>query len=128
MIWKLNDTSIDLPYSFESLKRLLNEIYHKENTYSHYEFSKWCDNLTMVFDEDDGTDDENDKDLNQWLKDLEEWDENDLAVKIAADIEREWDLNLFENYSEQQLKTLDLSQVVFPEKWIQDWVKEINSL
>lgn len=102
MIWKLNDTSIDLPYSFESLKRLLNEIYHKENTYSHYEFSKWCDNLTMVFDEDDGTDDENDKDLNQWLKDLEEWDENDLAVKIVADIEREWDLNLFENYSEQQ--------------------------
>ncbi|GGB42862.1 hypothetical protein [Fictibacillus barbaricus] len=128
MIWKLNDTSIDLAYTFDNLKKLLNDILNQENTFSHYEFSKWCDNLTMVFDEDDSTDDENDKDLDQWLKDLEEWNENDLAVKIAGDIEREWDLNLFENYSEQQLKTLDISQVVFPEKWIQDWVKEINSL
>jgi len=121
MIWKLNDTSIDLAYTFDNLKKLLNDILNQENTFSHYEFSKWCDNLTMVFDEDDGTDDENDKDL-------EQWNENDLAVKIAGDIEREWDLNLFENYSEQQLKTLDLTQVFFPEKWIQDWVKEINSL
>ncbi|KZZ84735.1 hypothetical protein [Bacillus sp. SJS] len=118
MIYKLSDTSIELPYSIESLKRLLNEVYDKENTYSHYEFVKWCDNLTMVFDEDDSYIDGN----------LKEFTENDLAFKIARDIECNWDLHLGEEYSVDELKKLNLAQVNLPEKWIRNWFKEINGL
>ncbi len=52
MNWNWNETPIDLPHSFENLKELSNIICRKENKFSQYEFVKWCENLTMAFDDD----------------------------------------------------------------------------
>jgi CRISPR/Cas system CMR-associated protein Cmr3 (group 5 of RAMP superfamily) len=56
---------------------LLNKICKKENKFSQYEFAKWCDNLTMAFD-DDEADDLIDRDK--------------LASRVAQDIECQWEL------------------------------------
>ena len=72
--WNLNQTSINLPYSFESLMELLSRISTNESNFSHYDFVQWRDNLTMVFD---GTE-------------LSPIVEN--AVRVARDIECQWDL------------------------------------
>lgn len=115
MSWNWNETSINLPYTFDNLKELLNNICKKENKFSQYEFAKWCDNLTMAFEDvDDKTEDLNDRD--------------ELAFVIAREIECQWDLYLINTYSVKELRTLDLSQVSLPQEWLLKWLKELNSL
>ena len=108
-----NETSITLVYSSENLKNLLNMICRKENSFSQYDFSKWCDNLTMAFHDDE-------------QEELSEVDS--LAMCIAKDIECQWDLFLINNYSLKDLQNLDLSKVALPHHWFIEWLKELSRL
>ncbi|MDF2066823.1 hypothetical protein [Bacillus sp. Cr_A10] len=110
-----NETSINLPYTFDNLKELLNNICKRENKFSQYEFAKWCDNFTMAFEDDEhDADDLNDKD--------------EFALGVARDIECQWNLYLINTYSDKVLQTLDLSQVALPQEWLLNWFEELNSL
>ncbi|MBY6036965.1 hypothetical protein KUV80_09880 [Fictibacillus nanhaiensis] len=111
MNWKWNDTTINLPYTYDNLKELLNNICNKENQFTQYEFAKWCDNLTMAFDDDD--------------IDLTERDE--IAFSVARDIECQWDLYLINTFPYKKLRNLDLSQVSLPDEWFLKWSEELNS-
>ncbi|MFJ8247453.1 hypothetical protein [Peribacillus asahii] len=106
--WNLNKTSINLPYSYESLVRLLNRISKNENNFSQYDFAQWCDNFTMVFDEAE-------------LSPIVE-----IAVIVARDIECQWDLFLVNSYSLEELETIDLSKVKLPQEWYIQWLGEVN--
>ncbi|UAL54356.1 MULTISPECIES: hypothetical protein [Metabacillus] len=111
MDWNCNETSINIPYTVGNLKTLLETLCSKENSFSQYDFVNWCDNLTMVFDNDEGT----------------ELDENDsMAFNIARDIECQWDLFLVNTYSLEELQKLDLSKVKLPHVWFIDWLKQLN--
>ncbi|WP_428912147.1 hypothetical protein [Niallia sp. Krafla_26] len=88
--WNLNKTSINLPYSYESLVELLTRISKNVNNFSHYDFAKWCDNFTMVFDE-------------AKLSPIVE-----IAVTVARNIECQWDLFLVNSYSLKDLENIDL--------------------
>ncbi|MGW6302689.1 hypothetical protein [Peribacillus butanolivorans] len=112
MNWNWNETAINLPYTFDNLKELLNNICNKKKFFSQYEFAKWCDNLIMAFDDDEADD-------------LSESDE--LAFCVARDIECQWDLYLINTYSDKKLRTLDLSQVSLPQEWFLRWFEELNS-
>ncbi|AZV42941.1 hypothetical protein [Peribacillus asahii] len=112
MNWNWNETAINLPYTFDNLKELLNNICNKKNNFSQYEFAKWCDNLTVAFDDDEADD-------------LSERDE--LAFCVARDIECQWDLYLINTYSDKKLRTLDLSQVSLPQEWFLRWFEELNN-
>ncbi|WP_264741245.1 hypothetical protein [Cytobacillus firmus] len=107
-----NETVINLPYTFENLKILLNSFCNKENNFSHYEFTKWCDNLTMAFDDDDADN-------------LSERD--GLAFRVARDIECQWDLYLINTYSYKELQNIDMSQVSLPQEWFLSWSEELKS-
>jgi hypothetical protein len=109
--WNENETVINLPYTFENLKSLLNSICNKDNNFLQYEFAKWCDNLTMAFDDEEADD-------------LSERDE--LAFSVARDIECQWDLYLINSYSDKELRTLDFSKVSLPQEWFLKWSKELN--
>jgi hypothetical protein len=105
----LNETIIDAPYTFINLKKLLETVCDKENKYSHFEFAKWCDNLTMIFEEED---------LN----------ENDLrCFTIARDIECQWDLYLLDPHSKKILQSLDINQVSLPQEWFLEWLNQLNN-
>jgi hypothetical protein len=106
--WNLNKTSINLPYSYESLVGLLNHISTNKNGFSHYDFAQWCDNFTMVFDE----------------VELSPIVEN--AVIVARDIECQWDLFLVNSYSLEELQNIDLSKVKLPKKWFIEWLGQLN--
>lgn len=111
MNWNWNETTIDFPFSSENLKNLLNSVCRKENKFSQYEFGKWCNNLTMAFDDDE----------------TEEWNEFDnIAFGIARDIECQWDLFLINTYSLKELQNLDLSKVKLPQDWFKEWLKQLN--
>ena len=104
----LNETIIDSSYTFANLKKLLGIVCNDENEFSHYDFAKWCDNLTMIFEEED---------LN----------ENDLTCfTIARDIECQWDLYILEpNF--KKIQSLDISQVKLPQKWCLEWFNQLNN-
>lgn len=111
MGWNCNETSINIPYTVGNLKTLLDTLCNKENSFSHYDFVNWCDNLTMVFDNDEGI----------------ELDENvSMAIEIARDIECQWDLFLVNTYSLEELQKLDLSKVKLPYQLFKDWLKQLN--
>lgn len=111
MDWNYNETTITLEYSFESLKKLLEQVCNKENDFSQYEFSEWCDNLTMVFHDDD-------------REELSE--EEAVAAGVARDIECQWDLFLINTYSPEELQTLDLFKIELPHHWFIEWHKELG--
>ncbi|WP_137789199.1 hypothetical protein [Bacillus sp. E(2018)] len=109
MNWNWNETIINLEYSYGYLKLLLNDFCKKKSEYSHYELAKWCDNLTMAWEEED----------------LDE--KGDLTFFIARDIECQWDLYLINTYTDKQLRALDLNTVSMPENWIQNWFQKLNT-
>ncbi|ALS75746.1 hypothetical protein AUC31_11300 [Planococcus rifietoensis] len=107
MEWNLNKTSINLPYSCENLKTLLDTICKKENKFPQVDFCMWCDNVTMAWDEED----------------LD--DQDQLAFVIARDIEAQWDLYWYEFYSHEQLMKMDLTKLELPPDWFKEWVAEL---
>ncbi|ANU23391.1 hypothetical protein [Planococcus donghaensis] len=110
MNWNLNNTNITLEYSHINLKTLLEEICKNKNTFSHYEFAQWCDNLTMIFEDDE-----------------REWDDEEtVMIGVARDIECQWDLFLVNTYSMEELQSIDLSKVELPQQWFIDWKKEMD--
>ncbi|KAA0957596.1 hypothetical protein ACQKDB_17735 [Planococcus kocurii] len=107
MEWNWNKTSINLPYSYENLKTLLDTICKKENEFPQVDFCMWCDNLTMAWDEED----------------LD--DQDQLAFGIARDIEAQWDLYWYEFYSHEQLRKMDLTKLEFPPDWFKEFAVEL---
>ncbi|MGJ3193255.1 hypothetical protein [Peribacillus frigoritolerans] len=103
MNWNWNETTIDFP---KNLKNLLNTVCRKENRFSQFEFIKWCDNLTMAFEEAEASN-----------------ELGEIAFGIARDIECQWDLN---TYSLKELQNLDLSKVKLPQYWFKEWLKQLN--
>lgn len=107
MGWNWNETSIKLPYTSENLRVLLDKVVRKENTFSQYDFVKWCDNLTLAFDDDE----------------KEELNEADsLAFGVARDIECQWDLF----WSEKELRKIDQSNLEFPHNRFIKWSKQLH--
>lgn len=111
MDWNWNETSIKLPYTSENLKILLGTVCRRENKFSHYDFVKWCDNLTMAFDNDEG----------------EELIESaSLAFGIAKDIECQSDLFWSEVYSLEELRKVDQSNLELPHSWFIEWFRTLH--
>jgi hypothetical protein len=106
--WNFNKTSINLPYSYESLVRLLSRISINENNFSHYDFAQWCDNFTMVFDE------------------VELFPIVENAVAVVQDIECQWDLFLVNSYSLEELQDINLSKVTLPQEWFIKWLEQLK--
>ncbi|WP_148357268.1 hypothetical protein [Peribacillus simplex] len=111
MNWSWNETTIDFPFSSENLKNLLSIVSRKENRFSQFEFIKWCDNLTMAFEEDEA----------EVSNELDE-----IAFGITRDIECQWELFLVNTYSFKELQNLDLSKVKLPQDWFIEWLKQLN--
>lgn len=106
----LQKTEISQPYSLENLIMLLTRICNAENTFSEYDFAKWCDNFTIIFD------------------DVDVSSNTEEALAIARDIECQWDLYLVNTYSIKELQNIDLNMVRLPHEWYTQWLKELNEI
>ncbi|WP_409276180.1 hypothetical protein V1499_11360 [Neobacillus sp. SCS-31] len=108
--WNLNSTSINLPYIYENLILLLTQISKGKNNFSEYDFAQWCDNFTMIFEDDEVS------------KNTEH------ALLIARDIECQWDLFLADTYSIEELQKMDLTKVKLPLEWYERWLEELHEV
>ena len=77
--------------------------------FTHQEIANWCDRMHMQFLDTDNS------------------AELDTAVRIAADVDCQWDLFLANTYSLDQLGRLDFSSVKLPSEWFVDWLTQFNT-
>jgi|SRR5439155_18409573 len=101
---------IPLPFTPESLGRVLDWGTHPDVApHTHEEIAHWCDRMHMRFlDTDDAPD-------------------VDAAVRIAADVDCQWDLFLANTYTLDELRELDFSQVRLPAEWFLDWQRQLKN-
>jgi hypothetical protein len=98
-----------LPFTRESLRQLLDWGAQAGAQYNHQEIAHWCDRMHMQF------------------LDTDESPELEAAIRIAADVDCQWDLFLANTYSLEQLSQLDFAAVRLPTAWFLDWRRQLSS-
>lgn len=100
---------IDLPFSAESLKRVLAWGAKTEGApHTHQEVADWCDRMHMA------------------LLDADKDAQLDRAVSVAADVDCQWELFLVNTYPLDELQKLDMSNVRLPVEWFSNWLRELK--
>ena len=102
---------IPLPFNSNSLRQILSWGTQSDSApYSHQEIAHWCDRMHMQF------------------LDTDEAPELEAAIRVAADVDCQWDLFLANTYTLSQLRQLDFSVVRLPVDWFVDWLNQLNNL
>lgn len=101
---------IDLPWSPESLKQALLWGANPEDApYTHQEIAHWCDRLFMAhIDSDDPP-------------------EMEIVVRVACDVDAQWDMYLANTFTLEQLQKLDFAEVRLPVAWFHQWLSELEA-
>ena len=101
---------IPLAFTSESLRQVLSwGVQSAESPYTHQEIAHWCDRLHMRFLDTDDT------------PDLE------IAIRIAADVDCQWDLFLANTYTLEQLRQIDFATIRLPTQWFVDWLNQLKT-
>jgi hypothetical protein len=58
--------------------------------------------------------------------DTDETPDMEAAIRIAADVDCQWDLFLANSYTLDQLRRLDFSAVRLPMEWFLDWERQLK--
>lgn len=99
---------IILPYTPDALATLLSAATTDNGQYSHHAIADWSSRF-----------------LSQMR--YQETDELLLPIQaIVEDISVQWDLYLFNTYSQPQLSALDLTSVTLPTEWFLDWQTQLG--
>ena len=99
---------IMLPYSVESLIKVLIFGKSENSEYTHQDIAHWCDRFHMA------------------MFDVETDSQMDIATGIAADVDAQWDMFLSNTYSLEELQNLDFSLIRLPDEWFDNWLKQIK--
>ena len=106
----MNTTTIELNYTHANLLKVLSDGEKViDPIYTHWDIAKWCDNFFMTF-----LDSENESLL-------------DVCCGIATDVDTQWDLYLWNLYNLDDLKTIDLSEIIIPNIWFSEWIQQLKS-
>lgn len=100
---------IPLPWSADSLRQVLIWGAERDSApYPHQSIVHWCDRFAFSYLEID------------CAPDLER------ALRVAADVECQWDLYLANTYSLQELQSLDFTAVRLPTEWFRGWLNDLS--
>jgi len=100
---------IPLPFSPHSLRQILGwGAQHEASPHNHQEITHWCDRMHMQF------------------LDTDEAPDMEAAIRVAADVDCQWDLFLANSYTVAQLQQLDFSTVRLPTEWFLDWQRHLE--
>jgi hypothetical protein len=105
-------TPIDLPFTIENLKSVLECGLETESKYTHQQIADWC--VRFWLECDDGS-----------LSDIDD-PFLDIAADIALDVDAQWGLYLINEYSFDELKSMDFSRVVLPYEWFNNWQNQLT--
>ena len=100
-----NLNEINLEFSKQNLKIILQDLIQEKSIYTHENFANWIYKFVLHF-------------IDLFERKIE-FDAN--LEEIVYDIDAQWELYLANSFSGQKLKKLDLSLVKFPVEWLKDW-------
>lgn len=101
--------AIELPLTKESLILVLRSGLDAENSpYTHQEIAWWADDFHMgQFDRDSNIE--------------------DAVADVALDLHLQWQMNLSNTYSLEELQSLDFSKVRLPAEWFSKWLEQLDA-
>ncbi|MFG6485158.1 hypothetical protein ACG04R_00665 [Roseateles sp. BYS78W] len=103
-------TGIELPFTSAALRTVLGWGLNPDaSPHSHWQIAQWCDAFWCLYLDADAP------------SDIER------LLPILADVDCQWDLFLANSYSLEELRTLDLEQVLLPLAWFDDWLHQVAS-
>jgi hypothetical protein len=100
---------IPLSFTRDSLRQVLDWGAQADAPYNHQEIAHWCDRMHMQF------------------LDTDQSPELESAVRIAAEVDCQWDLFLANTYTLEQLRELDFAAVRLPSEWFVDWQTQLSN-
>lgn len=95
------------PFDLASLFRLLSELSEGKSAWTDYKFKEWCNF--------------------NWRKNLDvDFQDNRMpaALKIAADVDCQWDLYIANAFPNTALDSREESKVKLPRQYYQQWLQE----
>ena len=102
---------IPLSFNIESVCQILEWGASPDTApWTHQEIAHWCDQMHMQF------------------LDCDETPGLDAAIRIAADVDCQWDLFLANSYTLTELRELDFSSIRLPAEWFDDWRKQLTGV
>jgi hypothetical protein len=105
-------TPIAMLFTIENLKSIL-EYGLDVESYTHQQIADWC--CRFGLERAEGS-----------LSEVEDA-ALDIAADIALDVDAQWDLYLENEYSDDELKSMDLSKVVLPREWFNEWLDQLTT-
>lgn len=102
--------AIPLPFTPESLHQILAwGLQPVSSPFTHQEIAQWCTRMHAIY---------LDVDVEPALE---------RAIRVAADVDCQWDLFLANTYTLQQLQSLDFAKVSMPSGWFVDWQNQLQA-
>ncbi|WML46758.1 hypothetical protein RCG23_14025 [Neobacillus sp. PS3-34] len=97
----------DLEHTTDNLKKMLKKAL--EHRLVHKELADWC--------------------YEYWNSE-EQLEKSrykgDKGLKVAEEIDTQWELYLINTYSLTELQKLDVSKIQIPREWLQDWLNSLD--
>lgn len=108
--WTESDCrAIPLPFTNDSLYQVLDwGSLSSGSPFTHQEIARWCDRMHMAY------------------MDVDVVPKMESAIRVAADVDCQWNLFLANTYSLEQLRDLDYSSVRLPVDWFVDWRTQLR--
>ena len=102
--------TIKKAFTIENLRRLLEDGAKESNAeFTHQQIADWC---------------------RRWNEEIHS-DRVEVPTEIGElifDVDAQWDMNLFNTYSIEELNKLDFSQIQLPTEWFRKWVAELKNI
>jgi hypothetical protein len=104
---------LDLPFTIESLEKVLAHGTDEHSPFSHQQIADWC--FRFWWEREEGS-------LSGILD-----DELDLAAGLALDVDAQWDMYLANEFTLGELQSMVFSKVTLPEEWFRNWEQELGT-
>jgi hypothetical protein len=105
--------TLKLPFTIESLKKVLASGVDKDSPSTHQQIADWC--FRFWWEREEGS------------SSSVKGERLDLAAEVAIDVDAQWDLYLANEFTLGEFQSMDFSKVKLPEEWFRNRQHELAS-
>ena len=101
--------NITLDFTPENAKKVIQFGIKEDESFTHKDIVDWCYKFWQEYNDLD-----NQKDIKH-------------IIALMEDIDAQWDLNLSNSYSFEELKEIDFTKVRLPREWFKTWADRLEA-